>query len=120
MTDISGFGLLGHLKEVCENSNATAIIDFSKLKFLPGTRALAGSGIIPGGTRRNYDYIKDFCEFNSTLSTLDHLLASDAQTSGGLLIALNEAEAKEFIHAYEDSAIIGTIKPKSEKLISVI
>lgn len=120
VTDISGFGLLGHLKEVCENSKVTAEIEFSKLKFLPGVHSLANSDVIPGGTRRNYDYVKAFCEFNSTLSTLDHLLASDAQTSGGLLIALNETEAKEFMHAYEDSSIIGTIKPKSEKLISVI
>jgi len=121
VTDISGFGLLGHLKEVCENSNATAIIDFSKLKFLPGTRALAGSGIIPGGTRRNYDYIKDFCEFNSTLSPVDHLLAADAQTSGGLLIALNEVEAKKFIYSYnKDSAIIGVVEPRGKNLIKII
>lgn len=120
VTDISGFGLLGHLKEVCENSKVTAEIEFSKLKFLPGVHSLANSGVIPGGTRRNYDYVKAFCEFNSTLSTLDHLLASDAQTSGGLLIALNKTEAKEFMHAYEDSALIGIIKPKSEKLINII
>ena len=120
VTDISGFGLLGHLKEVCENSKVTAEIEFSKLKFLPAVHSLANSGVIPGGTRRNYDYVKEFCEFNSTLSTLDHLLASDAQTSGGLLIALNETEAKEFMHSYEDSALIGIIKPKSEKLINII
>ena len=120
VTDISGFGLLGHLKEVCENSKVTAEIEFSKLKFLPGVYSLANSGVIPGGTRRNYDYVKRFCAFNSTLSQLDHLLASDAQTSGGLLITLNETEAKEFMHSYEDSALIGIIKPKSEKLINII
>ena len=121
VTDISGFGLLGHLKEVCDNSNVTAIIDFSKLKFLPGARSLAKSNIIPGGTLRNYDYVKDFCEFNATLSQLDHLLAADAQTSGGLLIALNEAEAKQYIHAYgNDSVIIGVVEPKGKNLIKVI
>ena len=121
VTDISGFGLLGHLKEVCENSNVTAKIDFSKLKFLPGTVDLAKSGVIPGGTRRNYDYVKKFCEFNSTLSSVDHLLAADAQTSGGLLIALDEDEAKKFIQAYrKDSTIIGKIEPKGKKLIKVI
>ena len=120
VTDISGFGLLGHLKEVCENSKVTAEIEFSKLKFLPAVRSLANSGVIPGGTRRNYDYVKAFCEFNSTLSTIDHLLASDAQTSGGLLITLNEIEAKEFMHSYEDSALIGIIKPKNEKLINIL
>ena len=120
VTDISGFGLLGHLKEVCENSKVTAEIEFSKLKFLPAVRSLANSGVIPGGTRRNYDYVKAFCEFNSTLSTIDQLLASDAQTSGGLLITLNEIEAKEFMHSYEDSALIGIIKPKNEKLINIL
>jgi selenium donor protein len=121
VTDISGFGLLGHLKEVCENSNVTAEVEFSKLKFLPGVYSLANSGIIPGGTQRNYDYVKEFCEFNPTLSPLDHLLASDAQTSGGLLIALNEAETKKFLHAYrEDSSIIGVMKPRSKKLINIV
>ncbi len=121
VTDISGFGLLGHLKEVCENSNVTAEIEFSKLKFLPGVKTLAQSGVIPGGTRRNLEYVKAFCNFNSKLSSLDHLLAADAQTSGGLLITLNKKDAHQFINSYnQESRVIGFIKSKNKNLIDIV
>ena len=120
VTDISGFGLLGHLKEVCESSNVTANINFSKLNFLPGTKTLAESKIIPGGTKRNYQYVKKFCNFNSNLSLIEHLLMSDAQTSGGLLIVLNEKEAYQFIKLYNHKCqLIGSINSKQKQLINI-
>jgi len=121
VTDISGFGLLGHLKEVCENSNVTAEIKFSKLEFLNGVKSLAKSGIIPGGTKRNLEYTQDFCSFDSRLSLIDQYLLADAQTSGGLLIILNSKEANQFLESYNrDCQLIGSIKPKSNKLINII
>ena len=68
----------------------------------------------------NFEYLINDIEFDSRLSNTHKYLTCDAQTSGGLLIALNETEAKEFMHSYEDSAIIGIIKSKSEKLIKII
>ncbi len=121
VTDISGFGLLGHLKEVCENSNVTAEIKFSNLKFLNGVKSLAKSGVIPGGTKRNLEYARDFCNFDPRLSALEHYLLADAQTSGGLLIALKSNEVKPFINSFDgDCQLIGSIKPKSDNLIEVI
>ena len=69
--------------------------------FLPGVRELAEAGIIPGGTRRNFNYVKESVEFDSDLSETDHLMAADAQTSGGLLVALPENEVQNFISAME-------------------
>ena len=121
VTDVTGFGLLGHLKEICQGSAVSAEINFSKLSFLPGVWELAKSGIIPGGTRRNLDYVKDFVSFDSNLSELDQLLATDAQTSGGLLISLSESEADTFIQRFGINAkIIGRITKPLQSLITLV
>ena len=84
VTDVTGFGLLGHLKEMCQNSGISSEINFSELDFFPSVFDLAESGIMAGGTRRNLDYVKDFVSFGPDLTELEHLLAADAQTPGGL------------------------------------
>ena len=120
VTDITGFGLLGHLKEVCQSSNVSASIDFSKLEFFSSVLELAKSGIIPGGTKRNLEYVKQFIHFNSELDDVQKLLTADAQTSGGLLITLPEDQAKSYIgQANSSSKIIGQIVEKKSKLIYV-
>ena len=58
VTDVTGFGLLGHLAEMCTGSNVSSEIYFSNLTFLPSVLELAESGIIPGGTKRNYDFLQ--------------------------------------------------------------
>ena len=68
VTDVTGFGLLGHLAEVCKGSNVSAEIYFSELDFLPSVRNLANSGIIPGGTKRNFEYLKKDLEFDPKLN----------------------------------------------------
>ncbi len=108
VTDVTGFGLLGHLKEMCQNSGISSEINFSKLNFLPSVFDLAESGIMAGGTRRNLDYVKNFVSFGTDLTELEHLLAADAQTSGGLLISLPEKDAQKFVQSYgSPSRIIG-------------
>ncbi len=120
VTDISGFGLLGHLKEVCESSKISAEIQFSKLKFLPGVLELANAGVIPGGTRRNLEFVKDFCSFAPEIPQLNHLLSADAQTSGGLLITLREKDAYQFVKLFGNQAsIIGCIKTQDHNLIQI-
>ena len=120
VTDVTGFGLLGHLKEMCHNSGVSSKINFSKLNFLPSVFDLAQSGIMAGGTRRNLDYVKDFVSFGTELTELEHLLAADAQTSGGLLISLPDEDAQKFIQSYgPPSSIIGHITEKSSHLITL-
>ena len=121
VTDVTGFGLLGHLKEMCQNSGVSSKINFSKLNFLPSVFDLAESGIMAGGTRRNLDYLKDYVSFGPNLAELEHLLAADAQTSGGLLISLPNEDAQKFVQSYgPPSGIIGDITEKSSHLITLL
>ena len=121
VTDVTGFGLLGHLKEMCQNSGVSSKINFSKLNFLPSVFNLAESGIMAGGTRRNLDYLKDYVSFGPNLAELEHLLAADAQTSGGLLISLPNKDAQKFVQSYgPPSGIIGNITEKRSHLINLL
>ena len=120
VTDVTGFGLLGHLAEVCKSSNVSAEIYFSELDFLPSVRNLAESGIIPGGTKRNFEYLKKDIEFDSKLNFTQKYLTCDAQTSGGLLIALGYHDAKTFVESiYPGAKIIGHVSGKNSKLVKV-
>ena len=121
VTDVTGFGLIGHLIEMCKNSQVTAEINFSDIKFLPGAIELANDGIMPGGSKRNLEYSEKFVEFSNELSDLQKLLACDAQTSGGLLISLPDDEADEFIKALDSSSAskIGNIIDQGSNIISV-
>ena len=121
VTDVTGFGLIGHLIEMCKNSQVTAEINFSDIKFLPGAIELANDGIMPGGSKRNLEYSEKFVEFSNELSDLQKLLACDAQTSGGLLVSLPNDEADEFIKTLDSSSAskIGYIINQDSNIISV-
>ena len=95
-TDITGFGLLGHLYELCKASKVSAKIKFDSIPFLNGISTLASNGNISGGTKRNLEYISDFVDFSKQLNNTEKLMLSDAQTSGGLLVALPKSKATEF------------------------
>jgi selenium donor protein len=123
-TDVTGFGLLGHLSEMCEASSVSAKIDYSALPFLPTVKELAENGTIPGGTRRNLKFVKDKVKFGEHLTDTDKLLLADAQTSGGLLIALPAEKAERYISKFNElseikSTIIGEIVEKSSNAIIV-
>jgi len=120
VTDVTGFGLLGHLKEMCENSGVSSEINFHDLEFLNSVKELAMSGIIPGGTRRNLDYVREYVSFNDQLDETQQLLAADAQTSGGLLVSLPIDDAISFIKKMNGSPIIiGKITDRQRYLIRV-
>ena len=120
VTDVTGFGLLGHLAEMCTGSNVSSEIYFSNLTFLPSVLELAESGIIPGGTKRNYDFVQKKVKFGSNFNLTQKYLACDAQTSGGLLIALNPKDAKTYVESlYPEASIIGTVIPKEPYLINI-
>jgi selenide,water dikinase len=85
-TDVTGFGLLGHLYKLARASGVTAVVDHTAVGYLDGARAAAGAGYVSGGTRRNLDWVAPHTEFTGR-SERDALLLADAQTSGGLLVA---------------------------------
>ena len=95
-TDITGFGLLGHLYELCKASKVSAKIKFDSIPFLNGISTLASNGNISGGTKRNLEYISDFVDFSKQLNNTEKLMISDAQTSGGLLVPLPQSKATEY------------------------
>jgi len=105
-TDITGFGLLGHLGEMCRASKVSAELQFDKINFLEGVEKLAQENIIPGGTRRNLEYAAGFTEFSTTLSNNQQLMVADAQTSGGLLISFNPDDAHDFLNEFNRTSRI--------------
>ncbi|MFJ5837116.1 selenide, water dikinase SelD [Streptomyces shenzhenensis] len=85
-TDITGFGLLGHLHKLARASRVTAVIDTACVPYLDGAREAVRDGYVSGGTRRNLEWVAPFTDFGTTDADTRVLLA-DAQTSGGLLVA---------------------------------
>jgi selenide,water dikinase len=88
-TDVTGFGLLGHLHNVLRGSGVSAEVDASAVPLLEGTLALAAAGVVPGGTRRNLEYLDDLVAWGD-LPQEERIVLADAQTSGGLLIAATD------------------------------
>ena len=118
-TDVTGFGLLGHLLEMCEASGVSAKIDYSALPFLPSVKELAEKGIVPGGTKRNLKFVSDKVQFCEHLTDIDKLLLADAQTSGGLLISLPAEKAEKYISKFNElsdikAVVIGEIVEKDK------
>lgn len=113
-TDVTGFGLLGHLRHVVEASGLSAEIIASSVPLLPQARELAVAGVVPGGTRRNLAYAEVVTRFEGVEAT-DQLVLADAQTSGGLLLAVAADRANEAVAALRDgglaeAAAIGSLR----------
>ncbi len=85
-TDVTGFGLLGHLHKLARASGVTAEIDAAAVPYLEGARESLAAGYVSGGTRRNLDWVRPHLEMNG-VGEQEALLLADAQTSGGLLVA---------------------------------
>jgi len=85
-TDVTGFGLLGHLLKMARASDVTAVVDASAVPYLAGAREALRDGYVSGGTRRNLDWVRPHASLE-TVSEDEALLLADAQTSGGLLLA---------------------------------
>ena len=85
-TDVTGFGLLGHLLKLARASGVSAVLDSSAVPYLDGARRALGEGYVSGGTRRNLDWVRPEADL-SAVTEQEALLLADAQTSGGLLVA---------------------------------
>jgi selenide,water dikinase len=109
VTDVTGFGLLGHLREMLAPQSFGAEIEISALPVFAGVRALALAGVAPGGTRANLDLaIENGAEFDDDVEAADRLIAADAQTSGGLLIAMPRHHVEDY-RARTFAVHIGTV-----------
>lgn len=90
-TDVTGFGLLGHLREMAAASGLDAELDAASVPLIEGARELAAADAVPGGTLENLAHVAPHVDFAPGLSRVDRLLLADAQTSGGLLISVPSA-----------------------------
>ena len=93
-TDVTGFGLLGHLGKMALTSNVEALLDVANIAFLPGAKQYAEDGVIPGGTRRNLAWVENQIDAGS-FSETDLLLLADAQTSGCLIFWVEKTKSVE-------------------------
>jgi selenide,water dikinase len=112
-TDVTGFGLLGHLGNILNGSGVGARIDFGALPLFEGVRHLAEAGVVPGGTQRNLEAAAHVI-WAERVTLAGRMVCVDAQTSGGLLLAVDPANVDAVVADLKTagtlaSAIIGTI-----------
>ena len=104
-TDITGFGLMGHLRGMTRGSKVGAIINASDVPVLPGVWDLLGKNVVPGGTFRNMNGVEDSVDWDESLTDQQRLLMCDAQTSGGLLISVTKDKVEKLLSELEISGV---------------
>ena len=125
-TDVTGFGLLGHLWEMCQASCVSVEINFDGLPFINGIYDLVKNNVVPNGTKRNLNNISDKVNFHKRLGKTEQLMVADSQTSGGLLIAMPKEKTESFLKDFEGKTpykahIIGKcVKPSTNEEILLL
>ena len=104
-TDVTGFGLLGHLNEMIVGAGIGAHIRLERVPVLPEAWALAAEGVVPGGTRRNREYLEARVSWAEDVAELEQLVLCDAQTSGGLLMATPADRSAAMVAALRSSGV---------------
>ena len=104
-TDITGFGLLGHARGMAAASKVSLVLDHRQIEFLPEATDLSRRGFLPGGLKRNIEFISDCVEFASGVSEEVRNLLYDPQTSGGLLLAVDATDAVNLLNALRENGV---------------
>lgn len=121
MTDVTGFGLLGHLVEMADGAGLTARLDYAAVPRLPGVDYYLAEGCVPGGTLRNFE---SYGEKIGALSEEQKQLLCDPQTSGGLLVAVEPVGEAEFLALAAELGLtlapIGSLEPRGAHSVEVI
>jgi selenide,water dikinase len=116
-TDVTGFGLMGHAREMALASRVTLEIAVDAVRFLPGAVEYAREGAIPGGLKNNREFASAVVAAQRDMPAEIQDLLYDPQTSGGLLISLPEADAEELTRSFDAAFRIGRVLPRQEKAI---
>lgn len=117
---MTGFSLAGHALEMAEGSQVTIKIDTKKIPFLPDVEEYAKMGLVPEGTYRNKEFLREKIKLNDTIKESFEDLLFDPQTSGGLLVSLKKKDAKEVLKRLQEqeqtrySKIVGEVEEKQE------
>ena len=115
-TDVTGFGLLGHARELAAASGVTLEIELARLRFLPGALEYGAAGATPGGLARNRAFVQPSVEALRAVVPEVETLLYDPQTSGGLLIAMDAKDAECMTHGF----IIGRVTQDTGKAIRLV
>ncbi len=122
-TDITGFGLLGHAREMAAGSHVSLVINSACVEFLPEARDYSQQGFLPGGLKRNIEFIAGCVEFASGIPKEVQNLLFDPQTSGGMLFAVNAADSSRLLQELQKRNIpaseIGSVIEKTSPLIQI-
>jgi selenide,water dikinase len=113
-TDVTGFGLLGHLSQMMKASGTSATLNWSNIPILPGVLDLARAGSVSGGTARNMEAVQDVAMREDGITDIEFMILADAQTSGGMLISVPEAKSEALVKSLVAnqtlySAVIGRV-----------
>jgi selenide,water dikinase len=115
LTDVTGFGLLGHLDSMLRASEVRAVVRADSLRVLPGVRELARAGLVPGGTRANLEFVASRTDLPEGMDEADRLVLADAQTNGGMLAAVAPRAAQKMLRRLADAGApavrIGEVVP---------
>jgi len=121
LTDVTGFGLLGHLTEMCEGSNLSAEIESAKIPRFDAVNTYIFDNCIPGGTHRNWESYSHHVKLNTEE---EKLILCDPQTNGGLLIAVEESAVPQVIELLKENDIhtqpFGRLVKRGNRLITVV
>ncbi len=119
-TDVTGFGLIGHAREMALASGVTLEIEVGRLQFLPGAVDYARAGAIPGGLKNNREFASCAVEATREFAPEIEALLYDPQTSGGLLISLPEADADRLTASLEQAYRIGRVVERGAAAIRLV
>jgi len=124
VTDVTGFGLLGHLRNMVAASRVSARVWLDSVPVIPAAWEYVRSGVAPGGTHANRRFLADWVSYEDDINKEEQLVLCDAQTSGGLLVAVGQDKADRTLAALEDagvrgSAIVGRIESGEPPRITV-
>jgi selenide,water dikinase len=119
-TDVTGFGLIGHTREMALASHVTLEIAVDQVRYLPGAVDYARQGALPGGLNNNREFASCAVEMRRELPREIEALLYDPQTSGGLLISLPDRDAGDLVRSLEGAYPIGRVLPRQEKAIQLL
>lgn len=105
-TDVTGFGLLGHSREMIENTNVGIVLYSANIPILEGTKHLAKTNGAAKGSKDNLKFVSPHVRFGEHLDDLDRLILADAVTSGGLLVAVDEGSSEQLLQKLHDSGVV--------------
>jgi len=124
LTDVTGFGLLGHLRNITAASQVGANVWLSQVPVLPAAREYVLAGIAPGGTHANWRFLNSWVDYATSLTKEEQLVLCDAQTSGGLLAALSQSDADQVLASLREAgltqaAMVGVVTADASGRIAV-